>query len=314
MNGAIPARQRGVALLTALMIVALVAIVGAGMLTTMNYAMHRSGNLWLHEQAWWYAVGVESWVAEILRRDAQDNDTDHLDEVWAQPVDYLPIEGGAISGRVVDMQGRFNLNNLGGANAETALARFARLVELAAETDTVTAQTVAQSVRDWIDADIRPTLPYGTEDNYYLGLDPPYRAANRPLASITALRAIRGVTPELYNAIAPHVAALPETTPINVNTATPLVLAALDPRLDLGAAEAMVERRSEAPWDSVEAFLQQDALAGLGIPAQGLAVSSGYFLATGEVSVGRIRLPFASLLQRGANGATQVVRHGRDLF
>lgn len=304
--------QRGVALLTALLVVALVAILGVGMLTRMNFALHRGGNFWLSQQALQYAVGVEAWVAEILRRDREDNKIDSLDEAWAQPANYLPIEAGVLSGGVSDLQGRFNLNNLAGAGAADALAQFARLIQIAAEADPVTAQAIAQAARDWVDADIRPTLPNGAEDSYYLGLDPAYRAANRPLTSVSGLRAVRGVDTALYAALAPHLSALPETTPINVNTATAPVLASLAEGLDLAIAKALIEKRKETPWDSVAAFLQEPELAGREIAAAGLSVASGYFLAAGQVSLGRVRLPFFSLLQRSDNGQTRIIRHSRN--
>ena len=73
-------RERGVALLTAMLIVSLVAIIGAGMLSQMNLALHRSGNIWQSEQAWWYAVGIENWLGKLLRQDAEFTDIDSLDE------------------------------------------------------------------------------------------------------------------------------------------------------------------------------------------------------------------------------------------
>ncbi|MDT0618673.1 type II secretion system minor pseudopilin GspK [Salinisphaera sp. P385] len=305
-------RQRGVALLTALMVVALVAMLGAGMLTRMNIAMHRGGNLWLDQQALWYAVGVESWVGEILRRDRENNQIDTLEEPWAQPVDYLPIEGGAISGQVIDLQGRLNINNLAGGQAQQALDQFIRLIQLVGETDAVTARAVAQSTRDWIDADIQPTLPDGAEDDYYLGLSPAYRTANRPMTDVSELRSVRGMNAELFQRLAPYITALPTATAVNVNTAPAPVLASIAEGLDLAMATDLVEQREEAAWESVEAFLQNETLAGREISAENLSVASSYFMASGRVSVDRVSVSFASVLQRGDRGGTRVIRHQRN--
>src|SRR5699024_4523920 len=98
--------------ITAMLIVALAAVIGARMLTQMNLALHRSGYIWQSEQAWWYAVGVENWLATLLRKDARHTKIDSLDELWAKPVEYLPLDIGALQGQVIDLQGRFNLNNL----------------------------------------------------------------------------------------------------------------------------------------------------------------------------------------------------------
>lgn len=306
-------RQRGVALLTAVLVVALVTIIGTSMLTHMNLAAHRSGNLWLTGQGWWYAVGVEGWAGQILARDARDNQIDSLDEPWAQPVDYLPIEGGAIQGRMIDLQGRFNLNNLAGADADTAMQQFQRLVELTTEADVVTARRIAQGVRDWVDPDIQPTLPDGAEDDYYLGLQPAYRTGNQPMASPSELRTVREVEAPIYQALAPHVTALPAGTAINVNTATPAVLASLHEGLDLAATETLNERREAQPWTEVQQFLQENALAGLDVEAQGLSVASSYFLVSGRVTVDRAQLAFHSVLQRAADGDVRVMRHSRDV-
>lgn len=309
-------RERGVALLTAMLIVAMVAIVGSTMLTRMNFAMHRSGNIWLDEKAWWYAVGVEQWLGTILRRDRENNEIDTLNDPWARDVDVLPIEGGGISGQIVDLQGRFNVNNLAGANPDQAIQQFSRLMRTVADTDPVTAHTVAQAARDWIDADIQPTRPDGAEDNYYLGLSPAYRTANQRMTSASELRAVRGMNAQLFRALEPHITALPEPTAINVNTATAPVLVSLAEGLDLSAAESLIEKRREQAWESPQEFTQEDELAGrLGddFQAQNIAVSSNYFGASGTVTIGRVQVDFHSVLARGRGGSTEILRHSRNV-
>src|SRR5688572_27517490 len=113
--------QSGIALVTALLIVAVAVIAAAAMLTTHNVAVHRSSNLRFIEQAWWFGAGVESWVGEILREDRKKDGNeaiDHLGEDWAQPVENLPIEGGFVRGQIIDQQSCFNLNNLVGQQQE----------------------------------------------------------------------------------------------------------------------------------------------------------------------------------------------------
>ena len=306
-------RERGVALLTAMLIVSLVAIIGAGMLSQMNLALHRSGNIWQSEQAWWYAVGIENWLGKLLRQDAEFTDIDSLDEAWAQPVDYLPLDGGALQGQVIDLQGRFNLNNLSGSDAEAAQEQLQRLVELVGDTDQVTARTIAASVRDWIDADINPTLPDGAEDDYYLGLSPAYRVANTQMSSASELRMVKGMTPALYAALAPYICALPEVTAINVNTAPAPVLATIAPELPPTTGESLVESRADEPWESVDAFLQDPALAGRQIDSGRLSVITNYFMATGQITVDRAQIQFFSVLERADNGAVRTVRHSTNV-
>ncbi len=307
-------RQRGVALITAMLVVALAAITGATMLSQMNIALHRSGNIWQSEQAWWYAVGVEQWLGQILREDAERSEIDTLQEGWAQAVDYLPLDGGALQGQVVDLQGRFNLNTLGSGDAEAALQHFQRLILRVVDTDIITARTIAAATRDWIDADINPTLPDGAEDNYYLGLTPAYRTGNTAMASPSELRLVRGVTPEIYAALAPYISALPQPTPINVNTAPAPVLGTLAPELSPDTGAALVEARADQPWETVPAFLQSDVLAGREIDASRLSVATGYFLATGRISVGNAQLNFYSVLERADNGVTQIIAHSTNTY
>lgn len=305
--------QHGVALLTAMLIVALVAIIGAGMLSQMNLALHRSGNIWQSEQAWWYAVGIENWLGKLLRQDAENSDIDSLDEAWAQPVDYLPLDGGALQGRLIDLQGRFNLNNLSGSDPDTAQEQFQRLIELVADTDQITARTIAASTRDWLDADANPTLPDGAEDDYYLGLTPAYRTANTLMASASELRLVKGVTPAIYSALSPYICALPEMTAINVNTAPAPVLATIAPELAPSTGEELVKARADEPWASVEAFLQEPALAGRDIDANRLDVTTHYFLATGQITVDRAQIQFFSVLERADNGAVRTLRHSTNV-
>lgn len=307
-------RQHGVALLTAMLIISLVAIIGAGMLSQMNLALHRSGNIWQSEQAWWYAVGIENWLGKLLRQDARLTEIDSLAEPWAEPVDYLPLDGGALQGQVIDLQGRFNINNLGSAEAEDFILQFQRLIELAADTDVVTARTVAASTRDWIDADVNPTLPDGAEDDYYLGLQPAYRTGNTFMVSTSELRLVKGMTPQIFAAIAPYVSALPQPTAINVNTAPAAVLATLAEDLPPTSGEALVKARADEPWQSVDAFLQEGTLAGREIRSNRLAVTTRYFLATGQITVDRAQIRFFSVLERAGNGAVRVIEHTTNVY
>lgn len=302
-------QQRGVALITAMLIVALAAVIGASMLTQMNLALHRSGYIWHSEQAWWYAVGVENWLGVILDRDARHSDTDNLQEPWAQPIDYLPLDGGALSGRLIDLQGRFNLNNLGQAQPQAALRYFTRLIQRVLDTDPATARTIAVATRDWIDADIHPTGARGAEDNYYLGLDPAYRAGDTPMTSRSELRLVRGVTPAIYTQLAPYVTALPQPTPINVNTAPAPVLAALTAELPADAGKQLIAQRDDKPWDSVQAFMREGVLAGRPLNPKQLSVTTHYFLASGRISIGKTHVRFFSKLFRGADGHVHVIAH-----
>lgn len=309
-----PARQRGVALITAMLIAALASIITSGMMATQNVSIHRSGNLFLGEQAWWYAVGAENWAGEVLKRDREDNDIDYYAEPWAQSMDYLPVDGGFLSGRLTDLQARFNLNNLVGSNPDKAAQQFERLLLLLEDVDPYAVQVIVQSTRDWIDADIEPRFPEGAEDDYYSSLEKPYRTANRPFTSVSELLLVRGFTREIYQALAPFVTALPPDTPINVNTAPPEVLASLAPEIALDDFGLLLEKREQAPFEDTQDFLADDALAGRAVDTSAVSVSTQYFLLQSEASIGTTRITLYSLLFRNEQGQTRALIRSKDLI
>ena len=205
--------QRGVALITAILVVAIATIAAAAMAVSHQIAVHRSRTLQESEMGWWYIEGVEQWVMTILQRDAETSDYDSLVEPWAQPVDYLPVDEGVLRGRVVDLQGRFNLNNLASADAE-ALTRynghFQRLYVLVGAGTDFEAAAMASVIRDWIDADQEPTGFDGAEETEYLGFSPPPTARPiAPMVDVGELMAVKGMTREIFELLRPHVTALP---------------------------------------------------------------------------------------------------------
>ncbi|MDE0856574.1 MAG: type II secretion system minor pseudopilin GspK, partial [Nevskia sp.] len=182
-------RQRGIALITAIFVVALASIAAVAMFEGANVSTHRSANLVQSEAELWYANGIESWVKGVLIRDYKLNggQTVGLNGLWAQPVDFLPIDGGGIRGRMVDLQGRFNLNNLGvgpAPNPNSAAAtgsmlyiqQFDRLLDNLPNFDASKYHGLGYAIRDWIDADDQRSGTEGAEDQDYLSQDPPYRA------------------------------------------------------------------------------------------------------------------------------------------
>src|SRR5690606_21086266 len=253
-------------------------------------------------QAYAYALGAEDWAAQILRRDKQGSATDALTEAWATPIAGLPIEGGQLGGQLEDMQGRFNLNSLmqdDGTPNQSAVNQFRRLLN-ALGIDA----PLEKSVADWLDADQRANFPGGAEDGDYLRLTPAYRTGTGMMASVSELRLIAGVTPEIYAALAPYVAALPRRdTAININTAPLPVLQSLTDGLDPARLEELIALRQEKPFERPEDFL---AAAGIQVknPTELplLAVTSQYFRLHAVVSIGNITLNLYSLLQRDDAG------------
>ncbi|MGQ0697575.1 MAG: type II secretion system minor pseudopilin GspK [Panacagrimonas sp.] len=335
---ALPARQRGIALITAVLVVSLSVIAATAVLDAGHFAIQRTSTVQDSEKAWGYATGAEDWVRTILQRDADDNDYDGLDEPWTLP-QTLPIENGVITGEIVDATSRFNLNNLGlsqidgqpcrqgvqqgqpGSGYCAQVALFSRLIESLEGGNTLIPdiQVLADTIRDWIDADQEPTGS-GREDVDYLSLDPPRRAANRPMVSVTELRTVLDVmfdnrtddARKVYLLLLPQVTVLPVdgVTPINVNTATPELLRALSPNPG-EALQQFIELRKEEPKTQINDV--SELVPGTGdYPANLLEVSTKLFLLRAQAVVGNGRVALYSLIYRPDQGTPVVLSRSTD--
>lgn len=310
--------QSGIALITAILVVAIAAIASAAILASANIAIRRTANLQESEVAWWYANGVEAWVKTILERDLDDNQIDSFQDVWAMPVDYLPVDEGFARGQVIDLQGRYNLNNLAGGDTPQALQAqvdlFVRLLTYNEITDETQARALAAAIRDWIDADAEPTGFDGAEDTEYLGIDPPYRVANRFMSSVSELLAVKGMSREIYVKLRELVAAVPQTgVPINVNTAPVPVLRALAAqpgmKLDLFAQE-----RIEKPAETVaELFNTRGVFAAQDADPSMMSVTSSFFALRSEVFIGSGRVALYSFYFRPPQGRPAIFGRSTDV-
>jgi general secretion pathway protein K len=320
-------RQRGVALITAVLIVALASIAAAAMLSSANLAIHRASTLSDTERAWWYADGIEAWVKSILQLDAEQGkkDLDYLGEAWAKPVDYLPVDEGALRGGIVDLQGRFNLNSLvlggdprgpRGPDGQPVLKfkpLFQRLLQNIEALRDVPTDGLAEAIHDWIDEGDDPLGFSGAEDSEYSSLQPPYRAANRLMTSVSELLAIKGVNKQIYLALRDHVCVLPRAnTKINVNTATPPLLLALSPTASPALTE-FLESRVDQPATDVGNFWR-DVAQGAGPLPDYLDVKTEYFRLHGQAFIGSSHLALYSVVHRpGANGLPAVISRSQDV-
>lgn len=303
-------KQRGVALITALVLVAIATVLAVRIGTRAALDMRRTAGLVALDQGWQVALGAEAWAAEILRDDREDSQTDDLSEPWAQPLPPLPVDGGELRGALEDMQGRFNLNNLidaqGNAN-EPSILRFQQLL-LNVGADPRWARIMA----DWLDSDTVPGFPEGAEDGAYLSQSPPYRAANGPVTSVSELMALPGMTLEEYQRIRPHVASLPVGTSINVCTAGAPVLASLVAGgTDFGDAESLHANRRDGCFPTLadlQATLDPALFQALttGQPPV-IAETSNWFRAVTAVRIGTSELTLYSLIERNGSGGSRTV-------
>lgn len=297
--------QRGVALITALLVAALGTVLAVAMAQRQRIEIRRTENLLQWDQAAAFADAVVEWGGLILQRDGEAGATDSLDEPWATLLPPIVIEEGALWGGIEDLQGRINLNNLvgTGALADATRSRFLRLLDHL-DLD----QTLMDAIIDWMDADADVSGVGGAEDDYYTRLTPPYRAANRPFTEVSELRLIRGLSAQAYARLTPHITALPGGTAININTAGATVLASLSDALDPFSAEVFVEIQEQGGFSSVGQFATQAVFDAFPLDTAGLDVASHHFLITAEVSINQFKLREQRHLARDvAGGAVQTV-------
>jgi general secretion pathway protein K len=295
--------QRGVAVITAMLIVTIGTIIAVNLMWQGTLDLRRAEAALAADQGLMYVQGAEAWAADILRQDLVDSpDSDHLGEQWAIDLAPLPVDGGTIAGRLEDLQGRFNLNNLIAADGmENQLARrqFERLLN-SAELD----PALAGAVVDWLDPDTELRFPTGGEDVAYSGQDPPYRTANAMITSTSELMAVAGFDREGYARLAPYVAVLPRGTKLNVNTASDVLLASLSDDIDLSTAGSLVDERAGAEFVDIDAtfegLVEPDVL-------QAIDGVSEHFLLTATVTLGSNQLTMRSVLQRDRSGITRAL-------
>jgi general secretion pathway protein K len=297
-------QNSGVALLTALLITALLATLALSLEWNNALDVRRTVVMLNRDQAIQVAYGAESWILSILRQDLAESTTDHLGELWASELPGLPIDGGEVFGAITDLQGRFNINNLvdeDGNIDQASLEQFQRLLTIL-QLDPRFAAIAA----DWVDLNDEPAFPDGAEDAIYTGFTPPYRTANQLLSSPSELSAIDGIDKATLDILLPHIIALPGRTGINVNTATGPVLQSLD--LDMSSAEVeglLAEREDTGFSDLGRTF---STLVEPSVLNQ-LEETTDFFQLKLIVRIDTVRITYYSILERSPRGdVTPILR------
>lgn len=297
-------RERGVAVVTAMLLTTLAITIVASLFWQQQVQVRSIENQRLQLQKQWILRGALDWARLILREDALFSNIDTLDEPWAVPLSDTRldqyVENGAadsnagdavLSGGVIDAQSRFNLTNLssnGQVNVEQ-LAVFERLLGMVELNPSLAQQTAAA-----VSASLRSGQGEGST-----GQARPIR-----LMYVNDLLAIPGYTPEAIERLRELVVILPEATAVNVNTAPAEVLAAAVPGLSLGDANNVVNSRRTAVFRNVADFSQRFPAAENGV----LSVATTYFLVTGRVRMNRAGLEVQALMERDARrGTTRLV-------
>lgn len=283
-----PRRQRGVALLVALLVVALATILIAALLDRGELAYARTRNALRVGQAEAYAQGLEAYAAAVLSvREGADTNA----SPWAMPMPPQPVPGGLIGATMRDLNGCFNLNNL--AKNSPQASNWAPVFQ-SLLTQLGLDPGIAKAVQAWLGNS-------ADDSNRYLAQPVPYRPRHGVFAHVSELRLVQGVSAEAYARLAPHVCALPPGTKINVNTATPQVLASIDIQITPAIAQSLWNG-GQANFQGLDVFATQARVSKGKVPFTMYDVKSTYFLARGEVSLDGVPLTFFSLIGADQGG------------
>jgi general secretion pathway protein K len=283
--------------IVAVLIVALATSVATHLLWQQSLWTRQVENLSARAQGDALARAAAVWAAAILAED--DPAIDHLGELWARRIPAFAAEAAQLAGTITDEQSKFNVNNLareGGATPQDLVA-FQRLLMAVG-----LPPGLAEAVVDWLDDDDEVMAPNGAEDPHYLALDPPYRAANRRVIDVAELARVKGFDAGVVARLAPFVTALPEETPVNINTAPAQVLQALVPGLSAADATRLVDLRAKRPFVSRDDFLKalpQRPSAPIDVQ---IDVRSRFFGAETTVRLGRVFAAYRALLRRSERG------------
>ncbi len=286
--------HNGAALITSMLIVALVVTVVGALMLQERIALRRTVQVLNADQAVLYAQGVEQWAIGLVKHDFDPE----KNLIWPKVLPLTQIENGQISGLLYDLQNRFNLNSL---LLEEQISAFQQLVlAVDSELGEAGAEKITDATRAWIKNKRSGYSELEDYDAYYAEQSPPYTAPHRSMASISELRLVKGMTPELYNKLLPHVAVLPGVEhKININTATLPVLMSLNENLSFDDAISIIELRNElGGFKTVEEFTSHPLNETYKIKGTAITTDSQYFLVRADTHIAQQHLIVYSLLQK----------------
>lgn len=323
--------QSGMALVVVMLCVALLSISAVTVTDRLHYSAKLHSNRQQLQQANWYAIGGEALAISALDQ-VKEEETHHLQQIWAFAGASYPIDGGSLTGELQDLHHCFNINALltppsvndqGQTIATQAEQQFRQLMqqlELEQQSD-----QVIDRIRDWIDEDFDANGFLGAEDPYYSALTPSQMTRNGLMEHSSEI-ALMDLEPETLTSLRPWICALPDTNvSINVNT-LPIEKSALLSALSAQSiapdkAKELIAQRPENGWESLEDFLRQAAVGGNnGADASdtawqsSLTLRSNYFQVTVDVVYYDILLRMRSRLQLGSEQVRVMSREYGELY
>ena len=336
---ALRGRQRGAAIVTALLIVALATTIVSALFARQSATVRTIENRLAITQARWIERAAIDWARVILRQDARSSSTDHLGEPWAVPVADTRVNasvgaGGALdsgatpatlSGQILDMQGRFNLANVvpGGRVDPVEAAALATLLTLVGQPSSLAEPLIARLVAATpvvkemagggagTGAGTGVGAGVGAGVGTGVGSVNPSRPTAFPIRRAADLLTVPGFDAVAVAALEPLIVMLPRAAPLNINTASAEVIAARTGGMELSQARAFVAARERIPFrdltDANQAYEPQAQI----FKAERWGVTSAWFLVRGAVRYDRIESRSDTLLERKGRELVELVWQDR---
>ena len=315
-------RTRGAAIVTALLIVALVTTVVAGLFARQSALVRTVEHRLAQTQARWIERAAVDWARVILRQDGRSSSTDNLGEPWAVPVADTRVDASigagqtldnsataaSLSGQILDMQGRFNLTNVvpGGKVDQAEAAALGRLLTLVGQPS-----TLAQPLISRLLAAV-PSEPAQTGGTGAVRMAPRTAVPTAlPIRRAADLLSVAGFDTNAVAALEPFVVMLPRVTPVNVNTASAEVITARVPEFELSRVRSFVVNRDRIPFrdltDANQAYEPQSQF----FKPERWSVTSAWFLVRGAVRYDRIESRSDTLLERKGRDLIELIWQDR---
>lgn len=311
-------RQKGVALITVLMAMALILILSASMVQRQSLEVSKARHYLTQQQAYSMSVGAEELAGQLLIQDLSEDGkqkawVDSQDERWAANSVSLPIDGqGMANLQINGLGGKINLNDLldkEGKVDPITYIRLKRLFQILGITD-----VSVDALVDWVDEGSERISVHGAEDMDYVAEPYEYRTANQPFVAVSELRLMRGMTNKAYEAISDHVTALPATgIGVNINTASVPVIMSLHSKITESMAEAIVRHRKDQPFQDVRDFLALPEFSGLGLSDRGLTTRTYFFDIISEIHYNEHNITSVSRVYRRNDKTIWVVHRNAGL-
>lgn len=311
-------QQRGVALISVLLIFALITIISGAMLKQSYLNTKRLSHYLNARQAYYYALAAEQLARQYLYRDIHEQGfaevsvhVDSFDDEWAQQLEAFSIEEGHLEITITDLQAKLNLNDLvDRSSAQLRPAHVAVLARLLQQEGMP--QGHRDVILDWLDSD-NDMRPQGAENDYYQGLKTPYATAGRGFVDLSELSLLKGVSSQDVLALSQAISLLPESTAININTASKQLLAVLSDSISGSDVNAILADQRAGGFDSIEQWQQQSYAAALTASGLPFAVASSYFeVQIKSVYDGRLCRLKTVFYRSPESGELQVIKRQRD--